>query len=76
MESIYLGVDAPKQISINGILYAEVDGLSGEISQDVGPVASPERHDSLFPDTSLKAVHDTLIGSFPQLRVVFLSLKK
>jgi hypothetical protein len=35
--------------------------LSGEISQNVGPVASPEWNDTFFSSTSLEAVDDAWI---------------
>lgn len=39
----------------------EVESLCGEVPDDVGRVAAPERDDALFPVCSREAVHDTLV---------------
>ena len=55
-------VDSLQEDSVEGILGGEVNGLSREVSKDVGPVASPEGSDSFFSDASLEAVNDTWIN--------------
>jgi hypothetical protein len=52
-------IDSLQKDSVEGILGGEVNGLSGKVSEDVGPVTSPERSESFFSDASLEAVNDT-----------------
>ncbi len=44
------------------VLGGEVDGLGGEVSDHIGPVASPEGDNSFLFDATHEAVHDTLIN--------------
>ena len=69
------GVDACEQFSVQGILDTEVDGLGWEVSQYVGPVAPPQRQDSLFLHAPLEAVDYAGVGPFLEFGVVFLSLQ-
>lgn len=61
---------------VESILDAEVNGLGGEVPQDIGPVASPKRDHSLFRDAPGEAVDDSLVGSFGQFGVVVLGLEE
>lgn len=44
-----------------GITEREVQGLGGEVSDDVGGVASPQRHDTLVLDCAGEALSDTTV---------------
>jgi hypothetical protein len=45
------------------VLEGKVKSLSGEVSDDVGGVSSPERNNTLLGGGSLEAVNDTGVGS-------------
>lgn len=49
--------------SLEGILEGEVQGLSGEVSQDIGPVTLPESLSTFFVEDSLGTVGNTGISS-------------
>jgi len=51
-------VDSLQEDSVQGILSRKVNGLSGEVSEDICPVASPKGSNSLFSHASLEAVDD------------------
>jgi len=44
------------------ILEGKVQGLGGEITDDVGQVSSPERDDTLLSSDTPGAIHDSLVG--------------
>ena len=70
------GINSFQEDSVNGILGREVNGLSGEVSENVCPVTSPEWRDSFFSDASLETVNDTFVWSFFEFGVILLGLKK
>merc|ERR1711890_134314 len=48
--------------SLHGVLEGEVEGLGGEVPQDVGEVTSPEGKDTLGLEDPGGAVDDALVG--------------
>ena len=59
-----------------GIAESEVQGLGGEVTDDVGSVTSPERDDTLIGSGALEAVGDTgvLVGETTGLKHLILVL--
>jgi hypothetical protein len=58
-----LGVEWAENLLV-GILECEVESLSGEVSDDVGQVSSPEGKETLLSVNSLDAINDTLVFVF------------
>lgn len=54
-------VDAIKEDLLVLVLEGKVEGLGGEISDDIGKVTSPEGKESLLLGNTDNAVHDTLV---------------
>lgn len=54
-------VDAIKEDLLVLVLEGEVEGLGGEISDDIGKVTSPEGEESLLLGDTGDTVHDTLV---------------
>lgn len=44
------------------VLEGKVEGLGGEVTDDVGSVTTPERGDTLLGNDTLEAVNDALVG--------------
>lgn len=61
LKGISLGVVWAEDLLV-GILEGEVEGLSGEVSDDIGEVSSPERGEALLSVDSLEAINDTLVS--------------
>lgn len=59
-----------------GVAESEVQGLGGEVTDDVGSVTSPERDDTLIGSGALEAVGDTgvLVGKTTGLKHLILVL--
>jgi len=50
---------SPGEHGLDGILEGKVEGLGGEVTDDVGQVSTPEGTDTLLGGDSGEAVHDT-----------------
>ena len=57
MRLVYAGGPAHRKILTEG----KVEGLGGEVPDDVGGVTAPEGHDALLPGGTREAVCDTLV---------------
>lgn len=72
-----LGVGLSHKDFLILILAGEVEGLSGEITDDVSGVTSPESTDTLFSADSVEAITNTIVSLFNgDVRVSILDLKE
>ena len=57
-----------------GITEGEVQGLGGEVTDDVGSVSTPQRGDTLGGRGSAEALHDTIVLAVETARLQHLIL--
>lgn len=74
--SVFFGVDSLEEDLVEEVLGGEVDGLGGEVSHYVGPVASPQRSHAFFSGAPRETVNDAGVGSFCKSGVVLLGLEQ
>ena len=52
----------PREHSLDGVLESEVEGLGGEVTDDVGEVPAPEGLEALLPADADKAIDDPVVA--------------
>jgi len=60
---------------IEEVFGGEIDGLGGEVPDDVGPVAPPQGQSAFLADAPGEAVGDASVWSFHEFGIVLLSLQ-